>query len=81
MGRIIEPIMVPTMVTLKVPIISMNYDHGSSTIFKLHVVVIIQLQLKVLYTLAMHLSLEDDKHVLGSSSNDGDVLRYADNCA
>jgi hypothetical protein len=58
-------------------IASMNYDRGSSTI--LHVVVVVQPQLKVLYMLAMHPSSEDVEHASGSSSKDGDVLGHADN--
>jgi hypothetical protein len=46
----------------------MNYDRGSSTI--LRVVVVVQLQLKVLYMLATHPSSEDDEHASGWSSND-----------
>jgi hypothetical protein len=55
----------------------MNYDRGLSTI--LHVVVVVQLQLKVLYVLATHPSSEDDERVSGSPSKDDDVLGHAAN--
>ena len=55
----------------------MYYDRSSSTI--LRVVVVVQLQLKVLYVLGTHQSSQDHERVSDLSSPDGDVLGYAVN--
>jgi hypothetical protein len=55
----------------------MNYDRSSSII--LRVVVVVQLQLKVLCMLATHPSSQDDERASDLSSSDDDVLEYAAN--
>ena len=53
----------------------MNFDRGSFTI--LHVVVVVQPQLNILYMFATHPSSEGDEHAL--SSKDGDDLGHVAN--
>ena len=59
----------------------MNYDRGSSTIFKLCVVVAGLPQLNILYMVATHPSLQDyEPHDASRlSSSDDDVLGHAVN--